>query len=50
MHFFNIKVISAMRRRAIEGSLPPVRPQHRVTPPVEPGVGRDVANDIRLRA
>lgn len=33
MHFFNIKVISGMRRRAIEGAQPPVRPQHRVTPP-----------------
>ena len=33
MHFFNIKVISGMRRRAIDGAQPPVRPQHRVTPP-----------------
>jgi Na+-transporting methylmalonyl-CoA/oxaloacetate decarboxylase gamma subunit len=34
MHFFNIRVISAMRRRAVEGVRPPVRPQHVVTPPV----------------
>jgi hypothetical protein len=34
MHFFNIKVISGMRRRALEGSHPPVRPQQRVTPPM----------------
>lgn len=33
MHFFNIKVISGMRRRAIEGSQPPLRPQQRVAPP-----------------
>jgi hypothetical protein len=33
MHFFNIKVISGMRRRAIEGAQPPVRPQQRVAPP-----------------
>ncbi|HEX7833051.1 MAG TPA: hypothetical protein VF787_25580 [Thermoanaerobaculia bacterium] len=33
MHFFNIRVISAMRRRAVEGVRPPVRPQHVVTPP-----------------
>ena len=33
MHFFNIKVISAMRRRAIEGARPPVVPQQRITPP-----------------
>jgi uncharacterized membrane protein len=34
MHFLNIKIISSMRRRAIEGSQPPVRPQQRVMPPV----------------
>lgn len=33
MHFFNIKVISAMRRRAIEGARPPVHPQQRIPPP-----------------
>ena len=33
MHFFNIKIISGMRRRAIEGAQPPVRPQQRVAPP-----------------
>lgn len=34
MHFFNIKVFSSMRRRAIEGARPPVAPQQRITPPV----------------
>jgi hypothetical protein len=33
MHFFNIRVISTMRRRAVEGVRPPVRPQHTVPPP-----------------
>ena len=34
MHFINIRIFAGMRRRAIEGSQPPVRPQHRVQPPV----------------
>jgi hypothetical protein len=34
MHFFNIKVFSSMRRRAIEGAQPPVAPQQHITPPV----------------
>jgi hypothetical protein len=33
MHFFNIKVISAMRRRALDAHRPPVRPQQVITPP-----------------
>jgi len=33
MHFLNIKIFSSMRRRAIEGSRPPVSPQHYTTPP-----------------
>ncbi|HEX2834494.1 MAG TPA: hypothetical protein VHW00_15895 [Thermoanaerobaculia bacterium] len=33
MHFFNIRVISGMRRRAIESARPPVRPQATVPPP-----------------
>lgn len=35
MHFFNIKVISGMRRRALENARPPIRPQATVRPPVE---------------
>ncbi len=34
MHFLNIKIFSSMRRRAIEGSQPPVAPQTRIAPPV----------------
>src|SRR5687767_9626569 len=32
MHFINIKIFSSMRRRAVEGAQPPVRPQRRVAP------------------
>ncbi|MGN6183254.1 MAG: hypothetical protein ACTHQM_06315 [Thermoanaerobaculia bacterium] len=35
MHFFNIKVISGMRRRALENARPPMRPQATVRPPAE---------------
>lgn len=35
MHFINIRIFSSMRRRAIEGARPPVRPQQYVVPPVE---------------
>lgn len=34
MHFMNIKVFSAMRRRATEGIRPPIAPTQRITPPV----------------
>ena len=33
MHFLNIKIFSSMRRRAIEGSRPPVPPRQYTTPP-----------------
>jgi len=35
MHFFNIRVISGMRRRALEMGRPPVRPQTTIQPPVK---------------
>lgn len=34
MHFVNIKVFASMRRRAMEGDQPPVRPQQHIAPPV----------------
>jgi hypothetical protein len=34
MHFINIKVFASMRRRAMEGDQPPVRPQQHIAPPV----------------
>jgi hypothetical protein len=33
MHFFNIKIFSGMRRRAIGGGQPPVAPEYRTAPP-----------------
>lgn len=35
IHFFNVRTFSAMRRRATEGSRPPVAPTRRVSAPVE---------------
>jgi hypothetical protein len=35
MHFINIRIFASMRRRAIEGATPPVRPQQHIAPPVE---------------
>ena len=34
MHFFNIRIFSSMRRRAMNGGRPPIAPQQYVTPPV----------------
>jgi hypothetical protein len=34
MHFINIRIFSSMRRRAIEGARPPIRPQQHIVPPV----------------